>query len=186
MRDEMTTVLLADDDPAQLAYLADLIQRLRPEWQIVAQASTLEQVERDFVLHNPSIAILDVRFADSTSMEVVRGLRESYPVIFVTGDPAFAVDAFTCEALDFVLKPIRPERFEQALRKAEVFLQAQSGSKASGRRIPTSLRIIRGHELVWTPLSEVCYFQAQRKYTRVVLKNQEGLLRWASPPPSSS
>ena len=177
MQDEMTTVLLADDDPIQLAYLAALITRLRPEWKIVSQTLSLEQVEKDLAEFSPSLAILDVRFSDTTSLEIVRGLRESYPVIFVTGDPLFAADAFTCEALDFVLKPIKPERFEQALKKAEIYLLAQSGKGDSRRRVATSLRMIRGQELVWTPLTEVRYFEAHRKYTRVVLKNQEGLLK---------
>lgn len=173
MTDEAFTVLVADDDPSQLAYLSGLIRSLRPEWQVVAEVSTAAQVTQQLALHEPALAVLDVRFADTTAIEVVRELRESYPVIFVTGDPLFAADAFSCDAIDFVLKPLRAERLEQALRKAEGV--ALGGKKAN--KYASSLRMMRGHELVWTPLSEVRYFEAQRKYTRVVAKDQEGLLK---------
>lgn len=177
MSTDSFTVLIADDDHTQLSYLTHLVRRLRPEWKIVAQVTSLEQVQHSLAVLSPSLAILDIRFSSSTSLDIIRGLREGYPVIFVTGDPLFAADAFSCDALDFVLKPVRQERFEQALRKAELFLQSNAGNEKMAARAATSLRIIRGREIIWTPINEVRYFQAQRKYTRVVLKNQEGLLK---------
>lgn len=171
------TVLVADDDPAQLAYLSGLVRRLRPDWHIVAELTSSSDVEKELVNLSPSLAILDVRFADTTSLEIVGGLHDTCPVIFVTGDPLFAADAFTAEALDFILKPIKTDRFEHALRKAESFLMSKRFAGSPRPRVADSLRMFRGHELVWAQLAEVRYFEAQRKYTRVVLKDQEGLLK---------
>jgi DNA-binding LytR/AlgR family response regulator len=171
------TILLADDDPDQLRYLSTMITKLRPDWQIVAQATTSHGVAQALAEHNPWLSILDVNFADTTSLEIVRGLRESFPVIYVTGDSRFAVDAFTCDPIDFLVKPISTNRFEQALRKAENLVNRQNSSRGLNRRFATSLRMIQGFELVWTPLTEVRYFQAQSKYTRVVLENKEGLMK---------
>jgi len=171
------TVLLADDDLSQLAYLAALVERLRPQWKIVSHATSGTQVATDLARLNPTLAILDIRFADATAIEIVKGLRESLPVIFVTGDPLFAAEAFSCDAIDFVLKPISSERLEHALRKAEATIVAKDAGSEKAERAVSSLRMIRGRDLVWTPLSEVRFFEAQRKYTRVVLKDQEGLLK---------
>lgn len=177
MGNDAVTVLVADDDPTQLAYLSAMVRRLRPDWRIVAEATNSTQLQADLHRLSPAVAILDVRFADTTSLEIVRGMRESCPTIYVTGDPLFAVDAFTCDAVDFVLKPVYPARFEQALRKAEAIVATQSATSSPNRRVANSLRMLRGHDLVWTPVSEIYYFEAQRKYTRVVLKDHEGLVK---------
>ncbi len=88
----------------------------------------------------------------------------------------YAAEAFTHDAIDFLLKPLRAERLEQALQKAEASVGAKPvRSNAPGHL--KSLRMIRGHDLVWAPLTEVRFFEAQKKYTRVVLKDQDGLLR---------
>jgi DNA-binding LytR/AlgR family response regulator len=177
MEKKIHTVLLADDDPTQLCYLSTLITRLRPDWQIVAKATTSEEVAVALSKHNPWLAILDVSFADTTSLEIVRSLRDSYSVIYVTGDSRFAADAFTSDAIDFVLKPVSNDRFEQALRKAEAYANAGGDLQMPSRQYASSLRMIRGEELLWASLADVRYFQAHNKYTRVVIQNKEGLIK---------
>ena len=172
----MTTVLIADDDPIQLAYLAELIGKLRPSWEITACASTLSEIEYQLAQKNPSLSILDVRFDDASSLEFIQTLRGKYPAIFISGDPLSAAEAFTYQAIDFVLKPLRIQRLEQALRRADLFL-SQQDAVLTPRREATTLKIFKGNDLIWTALGNVRYFEAQRKYTRVVLGNDEGLLK---------
>jgi DNA-binding LytR/AlgR family response regulator len=178
---EQIAVLLVDDDPYQLAHLSGLLQQLRPEWRIAAQLSTVIDMAKVLDTIQPQLCILDVLFPGTTSLAVVRELGDICPVVFVTGDPHFAAEAFDCDAADYVLKPVRADRFEQALRKAESILATRSAELGLRPARPSaafrSIRFLRGQDLVWSPLSAVLYFQAQRKYTRVVLKDQEGLLR---------
>ena len=175
------SVLVVDDDPYQLAHIAGLLQQLRPEWRVAAQLSTVVNMSSVLDTFQPDLCIFDVVFPGTTSLVVVRELGDMCPVIFVTGDPLFAAEAFDCDAVDYVMKPVRAERFEQALRKAEALLATRSTepAKTSDNAAAgfTSIRFLRGQDLVWSALREVRYFQAQRKYTRVVLKDQEGLLR---------
>lgn len=172
----MTTVLIADDDPVQLAYLSELIGKLRPSWEIVSCAATLSEIEFELAQKNPSLSILDVRFSDANSIDFIQELKGNHPIIFVSGDPIYAADAFTYQAIDFVVKPIRIQRLEQALRRADLFLNQQD-SVLPPRREATTLKIFKGNDLIWTALGNVRYFEAQRKYTRVVLGNDEGLLK---------
>lgn len=175
------SLLLIDDDPYQLAHLASLVHQLRPEWRIAAQLSSVVNMANVLDTFQPNLCILDVVFPGTTSLSVVRELGDMCPVIFVTGDALFAAEAFDCDAVDFVMKPVRAERFEQALRKAELLMAARSVELAKtpdgSTNSFTSIRFLRGQDLVWSALREIRYFQAQRKYTRVVLKDQEGLLR---------
>jgi DNA-binding LytR/AlgR family response regulator len=179
---QQISVLLVDDDPYQLAHLSGLVQKLRPEWRIAAQLSSVVDMAAVLDSVQPHLCILDVLFPGTTSLAVVRELGDICPVVFVTGDALFAAEAFDCDAVDYLVKPVRADRFEQALRKAEATLAVRSADPAVRSPGPAvsnfkSIRFLRGQDLVWSSLSEVCYFQAQRKYTRVVLKDQEGLLR---------
>lgn len=168
-------VLIGDDDAQQLALVSELVARLRPHWTIIARASSAEEVQRCLDQDRPTLAILDVRLGAITSLDIVRQQPMRVPTIFVTGDPIFAVDAFNCDAVDFVLKPVRTARLEQALIKAEAAGASTSGI-GDGER-SSALCLFRGLELVWSSLDEVAYFMADRKYTRVMLPEFEGLLR---------
>lgn len=179
---EQISVLLVDDDPYQLAHLSGLLQKLRPEWRIAAQLLSIVDMGAVLDSVQPQLCILDVLFPGTTSLAVMRELGDICPVVFVTGDSLFAAEAFDCDAVDFLMKPVHADRLEQALRKAEASLLARSVEAAKGLERSSaaafrSIRFLRGQDLVWSALSAVLYFQAQRKYTRVVLKDQEGLLR---------
>jgi DNA-binding LytR/AlgR family response regulator len=175
------SIVLVDDDPYQLSFLAALVSELRPNWRIAAKLSSLENMVDLIADLQPSLCILDVVFPGATSLSMVRQIEDMCPVVFVTGNELHAVQAFDCDAVDYVMKPLRPERLEQALRKAEAALAMNAGRlQRAGRAdvsASSSIRFLRGQDLVWSPLSSVQYFQAQRKYSRVVLKDQEGLLR---------
>ncbi len=171
------SVLTADDDPIQLRHLSALVRRLRPEWDVVAEVTSLEQIKNEVHRLNPSLLVLDERFEHASTIDLVRELPEGSPVIFVADERTHAADAFACSALDFILKPISESRFEQALRKAEDEIFYHCRVKTQTIRAATSLKMYRGNELVWVPISDVNYFKAERKYTRVILKDYEGLLR---------
>ena len=170
-------VIVADDNPLQLSYLIELVERLRPSWEIVSRATTSSEVEIAFENLSPTLAILNIKFPDTTAIEIIHNLGDICPVVLVTDDPLYAAEAFTCNALDFLLKPLKVERLEQALMKAEAFMVSKNKFHHSTQTTPKSLRMFRGHELVWAELDDVCYFQAEGKYTRVVMRDQEGLLK---------
>jgi len=178
-------VLIADDDRTQLQYLQDLLQSLRPHWTVVATLTDLESLPALVASEKPSLCILDIGLAEENGIEAIRKLPDPPPVIFVTGDASSAVQAFDTAAIDFLLKPVRRDRFEQALERAEkhasrLAAEEREAAEKSGLprpKAPTMVRIMRGEDLVIVPLDEVRYFQADRKYTRVVLQTQEGVLR---------
>ncbi len=171
------SVLIADDDPIQLRHLSALVRRLRPEWDVVSELTSLEQIRNEVDRLNPSLLVLDAQFKHASAIDLVRELPEGYPVIFAADEGAHAVDAFACSALDFILKPISESRFEQALRKAENSISCNRPVIGhQPRRTASSLKMYRANELVWVPINDVNYFQAERKYTRVILKDYEGLL----------
>jgi two-component system response regulator AlgR len=92
--------------------------------------------------------------------------QESNPaIIFCTAWSDQAVDAFECDAVDYLVKPVRAERLEVALDKARRYI-AKAGSGANG----PFLRSILGGKVRLLPLAEVICLNAEDKYTMVVHK----------------
>ncbi|WPB56369.1 LytTR family DNA-binding domain-containing protein [Xylophilus sp. GOD-11R] len=170
-------VVVAEDDPQQQAFLVELVLELRPTWQVVARVDSVAQVVQAVAQHKPDLLMLDIHMKDSDEPSWLGALSGNTAVIFTTGDASFAVDAFDVAAVDYLLKPITRERLAKAFDK---LYKRAIESRAPGRPPVLPLATItaaRGTDMVVYQTSEIYYFQADNKYTRVVMADQEGLVR---------
>ncbi|QHI99555.1 response regulator [Xylophilus rhododendri] len=170
-------VIVAEDDLLQQAHVVGLIQELRPSWQIVARVDSVAQVVQAVAQHKPDVLLLDIHMKDSDEPSWLGALSGNMAVIFTTGDPSFAVSAFDVAAVDYVLKPVTRGRLERALDR--LYKRAVE-STLPGRPPVLPLATItaaRGTDMVVYQTCEIYYFQADNKYTRVVMADQEGLVR---------
>jgi DNA-binding LytR/AlgR family response regulator len=184
MSPPIISVLLAQQDPVQLAALVAMVEKLRPDWVIAGKITALQDIIQILDESDPSFCITDVNFHGINSIDFMQRSGELKPIIFYTHELSFAADAFNENAIDFVLKPASPERMEQAFRKIEAYLGkiisaplSAVSSMTINQPAPRIVRMFKGRDLILSPLDKISYFQAQRKYTRVVMREQEGLLR---------
>ncbi|MGO4151625.1 LytR/AlgR family response regulator transcription factor [Cupriavidus sp. YAF13] len=129
------TLLIADDEPLLARALHAELSSLWPEAQIVCVVhdgvSALEAARQ----HQPQVAFLDIRMPGMSGMDVARELMEfdSPPlVVFVTAYDQFALEAFEREAVDYVLKPVQPERLEATVHRLKARLAAQAQASEEG------------------------------------------------------
>ena len=132
--------VVADDEPL----LADaLIGELRACWPELDVAEPLGDGERaiDFILNEkPDVAFLDIRMPGLSGLDVARIVRDEWPhgpeevpplIVFVTAYAEFAVQAFDRAAIDYLVKPVSPDRLAEALTRIRERLAPRSGD---GRR----------------------------------------------------
>lgn len=122
-RAEPLRVLVVDDDPLARLSLTDRIAEI--PWALTAGeagtgAGALAAVER----LSPDLLLLDIQLPDIDGFEVVRRLVSPPAVVFTTAYDRFAVAAFELQALDYVLKPVAPDRLYRALSRARETLPA--------------------------------------------------------------
>ncbi len=100
--------------------------------ECMGQFSDVHSAQR-FILAHPEIdlAFFDVRIGQGLGTELAREVKVPY-VIFISSFPEYAIDGFELDAVDFILKPITPERFNKALAKVEA-LEALGAAKAHAR-----------------------------------------------------
>lgn len=180
---EKLNIVIAEDDPAQAEAVALMIKSLRPAWRVVATPASASQALDVLHRYQPDIALLDIGLADRRSgLDIAKEVARHCPVIFVTGEPSHALAAFDIGAADYLVKPLRLSRLEQALVRTEQILRDSAirpASETTGESDGSAryLQMTNGRKLIWTAVKEVRYLQAETGYTRFFLKDTSGLVR---------
>ena len=187
--------LIADDEPNLGAYLRERLVTAWPELEIVGVAGNGTDALHLIEEHDPDVLFLDIRMPGLTGLEVARRAAKDVHVVFVTAYDQYAIQAFEREAVDYLLKPVTDERLAETVRRLRERLRRPSGGDAlrsaldtlaralpalSDRAAPGRLAWIRaasGNQVRLISIDEVCYFQANDKYTSVFTTEGETLIR---------
>jgi len=181
------TAIIAEDEAVLLDELRSQLAALWPELDVVATArngiEAVQAVER----HQPDIAFLDIEMPGLTGLEVARSCAGRCHIVFVTAYDAHAISAFEQGAIDYVLKPYDVARLSATTRRLKQRLGESPGALdhvlrelASAAPVRAHLKWInasKGNEVKLITVDEVCYFQSDTKYTRVVTAEGETLIR---------
>ncbi len=148
---------------------------------ICGQAADGEQALEIIQSEQPDLVLMDIRMPGMDGLEAARHLLklERPPaVVFTTAFGDHALEAFETQAIDYLLKPIHPERLLQALEKIRRLSSAQleevAASQDGHQRAHLCARVRGNLELV--PVSEVIYLQADNKYVTVGARNRQILI----------
>ncbi|HJP69682.1 MAG TPA: response regulator, partial [Sphingomicrobium sp.] len=132
---EFLRVLIADDEPLAAERLQLLLARAEGA-QLVGTAS-----DGDSAIHltealHPDVLLLDIAMPGLDGIGVARALAAQSPspaVVFVTAFDQFAVAAFEVEAVDYLMKPVDPNRLQRALDRARSYLQQRSAQPSTNK-----------------------------------------------------
>jgi len=180
--------VLAEDEANLREELRETLASLWPELAIVAEAQDGEEALAALETHAPAIMFLDIQMPGMSGLDVARHASGRAHVVFVTAYDKYAVAAFEAGAIDYVLKPFTRARLEETVRR----LKARAGEMpadltallrtlleqvGAGRDYMRFITALHGAEIRLITVDEVCYFQAENKYTRVVTPERESLIR---------
>lgn len=156
--------LIADDEPIARRTLRELLED-QAEVEVAGEAAngteTLEQIRK----LQPELVFLDLQMPELDGFGVVRSLRgETLPLIIcVTAYSEHALEAFDTGAVDYLLKPVRPERLEAAIGKAGAQLAGARSAIPAAAKPPHRIVGRRGSDLHLFEPSEVIAFEADRE-----------------------
>lgn len=186
-----TTAIIADDERRLADYLAQRLATLWPELVIAGIAANGAEAQALIASEAPDIAFLDIRMPGPSGLEVAGAAPSPLHVVFVTAFDQYAVDAFEREACDYLLKPVTDERLAQTCERLKKRLAAgepapdvAAALAVLARAVPTAagerlgwLRAAVGSEVRLISVDDVCYFEANDKYTSVFTADGEALIR---------
>ncbi len=190
MSDTIRAILAEDETPLRDALRA-MLGIVWPELEIVAECEDGIAAMEAIAGHRPDVCFLDIRMPGVTGLDVARAaIAAKSQVVFTTAYDEFAVRAFEAGAVDYLLKPIQPERLGRAVERLRERLSARNGGESDAdldaletRLKPSGSRLIRwisaavGDSVRMLGIDEVLYFQAQDKYVRVVTADGEAIIR---------
>src|SRR3990172_6531492 len=104
----LRVMVVDDEEPARLALRA-LLDNL-PDVTIVAECANGFEAVKKVAEARPDVVLLDVQMPKLDGFEVQELMGPDVPVVFVTAHDEFALKAFDVHAVDYVLKPVAPER----------------------------------------------------------------------------
>lgn len=192
----MPRCVIAEDEALLRSALREALQVAWPELEIVAECEDGAEAVEAIAEHAPDVAFLDIRMPGLTGLDVAAAAAEASPatqIVFVTAYDQYAIDAFERGAIDYLLKPITPERLSETVRRVQARAQAGRIDPEALAALVRTLAVAPAQPssqppLAWITAStgrdtrlilidDVVYFRADHKYTTVVTADGEALVR---------
>jgi two-component system, LytTR family, response regulator len=115
------------------------------------------------------VLLLDIDMPGISGLELRRQLEDIPACIFITSYPEFAVESFELSVLDFLVKPLKADRFAAAMQRLESYLAMRSKASLLDHTLGGDTLFIKdGHEHFKIQLHEIIYLEALKDYTGVV------------------
>lgn len=170
--------LVVDDESLARERLSRMLEQLE-DCEICGEATDGRQAVARVQALAPELVLMDIRMPGMDGLEAARHLLKldkPPAVVFTTAYGDHALDAFEAQAIDYLLKPIHPERLQQALDKARRLNLAQLENLAHESGVRTHLCARNRGNLELVPVEEVIYLQADQKYVTVRSASQKILV----------
>jgi DNA-binding LytR/AlgR family response regulator len=186
----MPTAILADDERLMREQIRLRLQQIWPELDIVGEATNGDEAIALAQLRKPDFAFLDIRMPGKNGLEAAQVIGAQSHIVFITAYDQYAIEAFECGAVDYILKPAESERMAKAVVRLKARLNtvpsdmtvmlAQLAKQMRMSAAPAFLRWIQasiGQELRLISTDEILFFRSDEKYTCVQTAHNEALIR---------
>ncbi|MEO8101397.1 MAG: LytTR family DNA-binding domain-containing protein [Betaproteobacteria bacterium] len=185
----MTTALIAEDELLMRDRLVAGLHDTWPELEIVGIAKNGVEALEVWRKHRPDVAFLDIRMPGKTGLEVAAEIGDAAHLVFITAYDEYAVRAFENGAADYLMKPVEVDRLAAAVARVKKRLNSapadltgllgqllNQGTRAGASKLKW-IRASLGNQTKLINVEDVLFFQSDTKYTRIVLKDSEALVR---------
>ncbi len=186
------TAVVVDDERLMRDQIIGRLKQAWPELVILGEAGNGREAVALVQSLEPDIVFLDISMPGMDGIEAAKALAGRAHVVFITAHDQYAISAFEHGAVDYLLKPAEPERVAltcQRLRERlkqepdpmnELLAQLSQRLGAGGVKPREYMRWVQasvGANIRMIPTSEILFFRAEDKYTRVQTQRFEALIR---------
>ena len=174
----MIKIILIDDEPLARSILIEYLNE-QSDVSIIAECNDGFEGVKAIQQHKPDLIFLDVQMPKLNGFEMLELLDEKPQVIFTTAFDEFAIKAFEKNAVDYLLKPINQERFNQAFEKFKNSYNHHSSAKTTTQQLQESLeeesleRVVvkNGSQIKIIPVQQIIYLEAYDDYVKIHTKD---------------
>jgi two-component system, LytTR family, response regulator len=122
---KMLRTLIIDDEPHIRETLQGLLISFCPQVKVIGQAGSVKDGEKEIRQKRPDLVLLDIKMGDGTGFDLLnRFVNIDFRIILVTAWEKYAIQAFGFSAIDYLLKPVNPEKLVEAVERAANTIQS--------------------------------------------------------------
>ncbi len=162
------TCIIVDDEPLAVHLLESYVEKT-PDLQLIASFTDSISAINAIKELKPDLVFLDIQMPNMDGMELAHGLPEGTRLIFTTAFKEYAYESYEVNAIDFLLKPIRYNKFLTAVEKAQKLMYPQQQAPASH---PNTLFIRVDGEWRNLPIDKVMYVSGMKDYVLFYLDGE--------------
>jgi two-component system LytT family response regulator len=172
--------LIIDDERLARQELKNMLSHF-DEIEVVGEAANADEAFELIEQSNPDLIFLDIQMPGKDGFELLQELNSVPKVVFVTAYDEYALKAFEVNAMDYLVKPVQPERLKETIRKlAEDFeKEGKFKGKGSSRSNLTGLDqvFVKDGDKCWfVKLSDIRMFESDGNYVKVYFHNYRPLI----------
>lgn len=174
-------VLIVEDETTAYENLKEMIREYDPHIDIVGNTESIKQTVQ-WLQNNelPDLIFMDIHLSDGTAFSIFEMIEVQTPIIFTTAYDQYAIDAFRVNSVDYLLKPIKRERLQEAINKFKRWSQQEIEVYVADllklrqyKKYRDRLLIPIKDKLIPIDLNEVACFYVSDKNTMIFMKNGE-------------
>lgn len=164
--------IVVDDEPLAVKMLENFISKTPG---LVLEASFTDSVKALAAISSkaPDLVFLDIQMPDLDGMELSRLIHEPTRIIFTTAFKQYAFESYEVSALDFLLKPIRYQKFLEATEKAKHWFEMKAAAEAGNTTQKDYILIKADKVLHKVPLADILYVLGMKDYVMVYVSGKK-------------
>lgn len=166
---------LVDDEILAIKELETML-KVFPELEIVGSSDRAAKAVEMINSLKPDLIFLDINMPGMNGFELLENLEETPNVIFVTAYDEYAIQAFEVNALDYILKPVNPERLRDAINKIQKRTQSEKVNESEKLGIDKKIFIKDGEKCYFVPIRDIYLIESEGNYVKVYFENKKALL----------
>lgn len=146
-----------------------------PEFNIVGEAKNYEEAKMQIEALHPELIFLDIQMPGKSGFDLLESLKQLPEVVFTTAFNEYAVKAFDMEALDYLVKPLRKERFAQTVERIKKRLDNREAKKETLQERQVFIK--DGNKCFFVQLKEVYLLESADNYARLYFDDRKALIK---------
>ena len=148
-----------------------------PEFIVIGEANNVDAAIKLIADEDPDLLFLDIHMPEKSGFDLLEELTTVPEVVFTTAFDQYAVKAFELNALDYLVKPLREERFAKTIEKVKQELAEKA--KVSQDVLPMHKKIFikDGESCYFIPISDIYYIESMDNYARLYFGGKKAMIK---------
>ena len=175
MKMEKIKTIIVEDSRLARNELKELIKSF-PEIEVIGEADNVDSGYELITAKQPDLLFLDINMPEKDGFELLEMLDNVPITVFTTAFDEYALKSFEYNALDYLMKPVSPNRFAKAIEKIKQKLQERVIKAEQKVEISNQIFIKDGEKCWLVKVADIYLFEVDGNYTKVFFNNQKAIL----------